>query len=342
MIGKRQRTRQSMRERKRFEKILGRFLKVRLLVVGDIMMDRSILGRVSRISPEAPVPVLVVEKEDFTLGGAANVANNILSLGGKVSLCGLLGDDENGKKIHKRLVEKGIKTDGVFFEKGRQTTVKTRIIAHHPHHQQLVRIDRETTDGPKASTLQHLLDFLEKNMEHFEGVIISDYGKGLLKKELIRTVIQQARKLRKYVMVDPKLKNFSYYKGATVVTSNMKEASEKSRIPITGQSSIEKMGRKLLGQLGCDVLVITQGEDGMTIFKAHEESKHIQNAAKEVFDVTGAGDTVIGTMALALGAGAKIIEAANLANLAAGVVVEKRGTSTVNREELIKAIRERF
>ena len=331
-----------MEERKRLERILEGFPEVKILVIGDIMMDRSILGRVSRISPEAPVPVIVVEKEDFTLGGAGNVANNILSLGGKVSLCGLVGDDENGEKIRKRLVEKGIKTDGIFPEKGRQTTVKTRIIAHHPHHQQLVRIDREMTDSPKASTLQNLLNFLETNIKHFDGIVISDYGKGLLRKELIRTIIQLGRKLKKYVMVDPKLKNFSYYKGATVVTSNMKEASEKSRIPIAGSLSVERMGRKLLGQLRCDVLVITQGEEGMTIFEADKKPRHVQNKAKEVFDVTGAGDTVIGTMALARGAGAKLIEAANLANLAAGVVVEKRGTATVNREELIRAIRERL
>jgi D-beta-D-heptose 7-phosphate kinase/D-beta-D-heptose 1-phosphate adenosyltransferase len=324
------------------EKRLSRFPKVKILVVGDIMMDRSISGRVFRISPEAPVPVIVEENDDFTLGGAANVANNILSLGGKVSLCGLIGDDENGEKIHRRLIGKGIKTDGIFFEKGRKTTVKTRIFAHHPHHQQLVRIDRETTESPKVATLQNLLVFLKKNIGHFNGIVISDYGKGLLGKKLSQTIIQQAKKLKKFVMVDPKTKNFSYFKGATVVTSNIKEASEKSRIPLAGKLSVDRMGRKLLGQLGCGVLIITQGKDGMTIFEARKRPSHIQNAAREVFDVTGAGDTVIGTMALALGAGAKVKEAANLANLAAGIVVEKRGTATVIQEELIKAIRERL
>lgn len=328
------------KERQRLEKILGRFSKAKVLVVGDIMMDRAILGRVSRISPEAPVPVILVENEDFTLGGAANVANNILSLGGKVSLCGLIGDDENGEKIRNRLVEKGIKTDGIFPEKGRQTTVKTRIIAHHPHHQQLVRIDRETTDGPSAHILRTLLDFLKTNIEHFDGIVISDYGKGLLRNELIRTIIEQARELKKFVMVDPKLKNFSCYKRATVVTSNIKEASEKSRISIAGDSSVERMGRKLLEQLECEILVITRGEEGMTIFEANRKPTHVQNAAKEVFDVTGAGDTVIGTMALALAAGAKVKDAARLANYAAGIVVGKRGTATVQREELIKVIRE--
>ena len=326
-------------EEKRFEKILRGFSKAKILVVGDIMMDRSILGRVSRISPEAPVPVILVEKEDFTLGGAGNVANNILSLGGEVSLCGLVGDDENGQRIRKRLVEKGIKTDGLFPEKGRQTTVKTRIIAHHPHHQQLVRIDRETTDSPSAFMVRNLLNFLKTNIGRFDGIVISDYGKGLLKKELIRTIIQQARGLKKFVMVDPKLKNFSYYKGATVVTSNIKEASEKSRVPIAEDSSVEKMGKKLLEQLRCDILIITQGEEGMTIFEADRKPRHVQNAAKEVFDVTGAGDTVIGTMALALATGARVEDAARLANYAAGIVVGKKGTATVSREELVKAIK---
>ncbi|MGB9630172.1 MAG: bifunctional heptose 7-phosphate kinase/heptose 1-phosphate adenyltransferase, partial [Thermodesulfobacteriota bacterium] len=181
-----------MRRKKRdiLEKILSKFSKIRILVIGDIMMDRYILGRVSRISPEAPVPVILVEKEDFNLGGAANVAHNIYALGGKVSLCGLVGDDENGRKVKKRLLEVGIENSGVFMEQGRQTTVKTRIIAHHPHHQQLVRIDRETTDHPKRKTLLQIQEFLKKNLGYFDGIIISDYGKGLLTKKLIHTVIQ--------------------------------------------------------------------------------------------------------------------------------------------------------
>jgi D-glycero-beta-D-manno-heptose-7-phosphate kinase len=327
------------KEQATLRKLVDRFPKARILVVGDVMMDRSILGPVSRISPEAPVPVIVVEEEKFTLGGAGNVANNILALGGKASLCGVIGSDENGKKIVQLLAEKGIKTDGLFSEKGRQTTVKTRIIAHHPHHQQLVRVDRETIAHPSLPVLQSLLNFLKMNIRHYDGIVISDYGKGVLRERLIRTIIQQARKLKKFVMVDPKLNNFSYYKGATVVTSNIKEASEKSRIPITGDSSVVEMGRKLLKKLACKILVITQGEKGMTIFEDHKRPRHIENAAREVFDVTGAGDTVIGTMALALAAGAKFKDAAVLANYAAGIVVGKRGTATVTQDELTEALR---
>jgi len=332
-----------MKERKKLESILKRFPRVKLLVVGDIMMDRTILGKVSRISPEAPVPVVIAETEDFNLGGAANVAHNIRSLGGTVSLCGIIGDDENGRKIYRRIVERGIQTEGVFFEQGRQTTVKTRIIAHHPHYQQLVRVDRETTGLPKASTFKSLSKFLTEKMEGFDGVVISDYGKGLLTRRLIQNIIKKAEKSKKLIMVDPKLKNFLFYKGTTVITPNTNEASEASRIPATDQFSVEKMGRSLLKRLRCNALVITQGEKGMTIFEPHQKPYPVPTVAKEVYDVTGAGDTVIGTMALALGTGPTVSykDAASLANYAAGIVVGKVGTAIVSKEELLDVIKEK-
>lgn len=320
------------------EKILKGFAKVNILVIGDIMMDRFIWGKVSRISPEAPVPVVLVEKETFLLGGAANVVNNIHSLGGKVSLCGVVGDDETGQKIINKLTEMGIGIHGIFLEQGRQTTVKTRIIAHQ---QQLVRIDRETTDHLSGSTFRNLSEFLKRNVEGFHGIILSDYGKGLLTRELIRSTIRRAREAKKFVLADPKLKNFFLYKGATVVTPNTAEASVASGIPIDDFSSLRKAGKILLKRLRCDVLVITRGEEGMAIFEPHQEPLLVPTVAKEVYDVTGAGDTVIGTMALALGAGARVIDAANLANFAAGIVVAKVGTATVHQEELMKVIREK-
>ncbi len=329
------------KEREVLERIIKGFSKIRILVIGDIMMDRYILGRVSRISPEAPVPVILVEKEDFGLGGAANVAHNIHSLGGEVSLCGLVGDDENGSKLRKRLTEVGIDDRGVFVEEGRQTTVKTRIIAHHPHHQQLVRIDRETTNHPKRKTLLQLQEFLRENLERFDGVVISDYEKGLLSKKLIRTIIERAKRLNRKVMVDPKLKNFFYYQGATVVTPNTKEASEASRIPIHDKATLEKAGRILLRRLRCEVLVVTQGEEGMTIFEPHRKIFPVPTMAREVYDVTGAGDTVIASITLAMLSGGNIRNSARLANYAAGIVVGKRGTATVTPEELIKVIREK-
>jgi len=332
-----------MRQRKKLESILKRFPRVRLLVVGDIMMDRSIFGKVSRISPEAPVPVIIAEAEDFSLGGAANVAHNIRSLGGTVSLCGILGNDENGGKIRGRIVEKGIQTEGIFFEQGRQTTVKTRIIAHHPHYQQLVRVDRETTDHPKASTFRNLSKFLMEKMEDFDGVVFSDYGKGLLTRRLIQTIINRAKQSKKLIMVDPKVKNFFFFRGATVITPNTNEASEASRIPVTDQVSVEKIGRSLLKRLRCNALVITQGEKGMTIFERDQRPYRVPTVAKEVYDVTGAGDTVIGTMALALGTGphVSVKDAASLANYAAGIVVGKVGTAIVSSQELLKVIREK-
>jgi rfaE bifunctional protein kinase chain/domain len=332
-----------MKGRPTLQKIVDGFPKVRILVVGDIMMDRSVSGKVSRISPEAPVPVVIVEKEDFNLGGAANVAHNIRSLGGVVSLCGVLGQDENGEKLYKKIVENEIQTQGIFFEPGRQTTIKTRIIAHHPHHQQLVRVDRETTDHPKVSTSRGLLGFLTERIDDFDGVVISDYGKGLLTRKLIETIIRRARKSEKVIMVDPKVENFFFYKGATVITPNTQEASEASRTPYTDQSSVEKMGRKLLKRLRCDALVITQGEKGMTIFERHQKPYRVPTLAKEVYDVTGAGDTVIGTMALALGTGPRVSvkDAASLANCAAGIVVGKVGTAIVSKVELLKVIKER-
>jgi D-beta-D-heptose 7-phosphate kinase/D-beta-D-heptose 1-phosphate adenosyltransferase len=311
---------------------------VKILVIGDIMLDRFIWGKVSRISPEAPVPVVVVDndKETFHLGGAANVANNIHSLEGKVSLCGLVGDDEWGEKIIKLFGELGIGTGGVFRERGRQTTVKTRIFANQ---QQVVRIDRETTDHPKVSTLQNVLKYFSENVENHSGIIISDYGKGLLTEKLIRTIIRRAKESRKLIVVDPKMVNFFFYKGATVITPNTKEASEASGIPILDESSLRKVGRKLLKTLGCKALVVTRGEEGMAIFEPHREPSFVPTKAKEVYDVTGAGDTVIGTMTLALGAGADIKSAAELANYAAGIVVGKVGTATVIQEELIEVIK---
>ena len=318
-------------------KIVERFSRIKVLVIGDIMMDRFIWGKVSRISPEAHVPVVVVEKETFLLGGAANVVNNIHSLGGRVTLCGVVGDDEMGQRIIKELTEMGIGIDGVFVEQGRQTTVKTRVVAHQ---QQLVRIDRETTDPTKGATLGNLSGFLKVNISGFDGIILSDYGKGLLTGDLIRTAIRRAKDARKLIMVDPKMNNFFSYKGATVVTPNTAEASAALGIPITDLSSLRKVGKVLLRRLRCDVLIITRGDEGMAVFEPHREPFLVPTVAKEVFDVTGAGDTVIGTMTLALGAGAQVIDAARLANYAAGIVVGKVGTATVNRQELIRAIKE--
>ncbi|RPJ10073.1 MAG: D-glycero-beta-D-manno-heptose-7-phosphate kinase, partial [Deltaproteobacteria bacterium] len=294
---------------------------------------------VSRISPEAPVPVVLVERETFLLGGASNVVNNIHSLGGQVSLCGVIGDDEMGLRIQRELTENGIDVHGLIVEEGRKTTTKTRIVAHQ---QQVVRIDREMGDPLKPSTLRRLSMFVDGNLRGFDGIILSDYGKGLLTRELIRKVIRRAGETRKFVMVDPKLNNFFLYRGATVVTPNTSEASAAAGSPITDLSSLKRVGKALLKKLRCHVLVITRGEEGMALFEPDEEPYLVPTVAKEVFDVTGAGDTVIGAMALAMAAGAGVREAARLANHAAGIVVGKVGTATVTREELVRAMEGNF
>ncbi len=317
-------------------KILSRLSRTRILGVGDIMLDRFIWGKVSRISPEAPVPVVLVEKETFLLGGASNVVNNIHSLGGHVSLCGVIGDDEIGQRILKELTQKGVDTQGLMIEEGRQTTTKTRIIAHQ---QQVVRIDRETTDSPRPSTFRNLSRFIDGNLRGFDGIILSDYGKGLLTKDLIRTVIHRAGETKTFVMVDPKLKNVFFYRGATVITPNTSEASAAAGVPITDLSSLKRVGKILLKRLRCNVLVITRGEEGMALFEANQEPYLVPTVAKEVYDVTGAGDTVIGAMALAMAAGAGVKEAARIANHAAGIVVGKIGTATLTQEELARAIK---
>jgi D-beta-D-heptose 7-phosphate kinase/D-beta-D-heptose 1-phosphate adenosyltransferase len=326
-----------MGKREKLDQVIEGFSKTNILVFGDVMMDRFIWGNVSRISPEAPVPVVKVERETFLLGGAANVVHNIHALGGNGSLCGVVGDDEMGRQIIRDLKKIGIGTQGLFVDPDRQTTVKTRIIAHH---QQVVRIDREATDAIRPSTLQALSEFLRRKLERFDGVILSDYEKGLLTGPLIRSTIRLARKAKKFILVDPKLRNFFFYRDARVVTPNTAEASSASGVPILDVPSLKKAGRLLMKKLRCDALVITRGEEGMAIFERHQEPFLVPTVAKEVYDVTGAGDTVIGTMALALATGASVKTAASLANEAAGIVVGKMGTATVSRQELIQAIKE--
>jgi len=326
-----------MGKREKLDQVIEGFSKTNILVFGDVMMDRFIWGNVSRISPEAPVPVVKVERETFLLGGAANVVHNIHALGGNGSLCGVVGDDEMGRQIIRDLKKIGIGTQGLFVDPDRQTTVKTRIIAHH---QQVVRIDREATDAIRPSTLQALSEFLRRKLQRFDGVILSDYEKGLLTGPLIRSTIRLARKAKKFILVDPKLRNFFFYRDARVVTPNTAEASSASGVPILDVPSLKKAGRLLMKKLRCDALVITRGEEGMAIFERHQEPFLVPTVAKEVYDVTGAGDTVIGTMALALATGASVKTAASLANEAAGIVVGKMGTATVSRQELIQAIKE--
>ncbi|MEK7773114.1 MAG: D-glycero-beta-D-manno-heptose-7-phosphate kinase [Deltaproteobacteria bacterium] len=319
---------------KRAASLIDGFKRARILVVGDLIMDHFIWGRVRRISPEAPVPVVEVTSESLLLGGGANVVNNIHSLGGKSLVTGVIGGDDDGKRLIKALKDKGISADGIIADAKRPTTIKTRVIAHS---QQVVRFDREKKDRIEPESFARVLSYIRKTVKSVDLVVISDYAKGLITDTLVEETRDICGSLGKPVAVDPKVEHFDYYRGVTVVTPNNVEASQASGVDITDDASLHRAGEVLFNKLGCGALLITRGENGMSLFEADCET-HIPTVAKEVFDVSGAGDTVIGTLALALASGADFKEAAVLANFAAGVVVGKVGTATLTPEELKNAV----
>ena len=317
------------------DRLLSRFKEISALVVGDIILDEYFWGKVDRISPEAPVPIVTVKKETQLLGGAANVVNNIRSLGGHVFLSGLVGEDERGRKILNLLEERGVPTGGVFIDPRRITTVKTRIVAHS---QQVVRFDRENQNSLSQGYADSLISYVRDTIPHEDTVVIADYGKGVVTGELVQAVTQVARQEKKPVLLDPKIGRFHLYRDVTVVAPNSQEASLAAGIEIVDESSLKEVGEKLLDRFNCEVVLITRGENGMALFERSKKPVYVPTTAREVFDVTGAGDTVIGVMALVLGTGASCAEAAVIANYAAGIVVGKVGTETVSRDELKEAI----
>lgn len=306
------------------------------MVIGDLIMDEFIWGKVERISPEAPVPVVNVTSESLRLGGAGNVLNNVYDLGAKVFVCGIIGNDDMGKKMLQQLRQMGISTEGVIVEKDRVTTVKTRVIAHH---QQVVRFDRESKEASNSLSMEKIIIYLKKQLPGLDAVIISDYQKGMISQELLNEILPLIRKEGKIISVDPKPKHFSFYQGVTVITPNQKEASLATGIEIEGEESLISTGRSIINTLKCKAVLITRGEEGMTLFEEGGAITHIPTVAKEVYDVTGAGDTVISAYTLALVAGSNFLEAAMLSNYAAGIVISKLGTATVSREELKNAIK---
>lgn len=317
--------------------IINSFKNANVLVLGDLIMDHFIWGKVRRISPEAPVPIVEVNSESLMLGGAANVANNIHSLCGKVLVCGVIGKDETGKNIVHELTSKGISANGVVVENNRPTSVKTRVIAHS---QQVVRFDRENRDNIHVDTMKIIIDYMKQELNSIDIIVISDYSKGVISDELVKEVITIARKSGTPVAVDPKVSHFDFYKYATIVTPNNDEASDASGVDIKDNASLLRAGEVLLNKLGSDAILITRGEHGMSLFENTDEITNIPTVAKEVYDVSGAGDTVIGTVSLAIASGASFKEAAVLSNFAAGIVVGKIGTATVTPEELKIAIKE--
>ncbi|MBU3657940.1 MAG: D-glycero-beta-D-manno-heptose-7-phosphate kinase [Rhodocyclaceae bacterium] len=303
------------------------FSKTRLLVVGDVMLDRYWFGEVSRISPEAPVPVVHVNKEEVRPGGAANVARNIVALGGKVSLLSVVGTDEAGQTLRSLLEEAGVAT-GLHDDANIHTTVKLRVLGRQ---QQLLRIDFET--APSHEVLQAKLDDFERQLPEHDLVILSDYGKGGLTH--ITKMIELAKKAGKRVLVDPKGDDYARYAGASLLTPNRAELREVVG-KWAGEADLKVKAEKLRETLGLEALLLTRSEEGMTLFRP--EGVFNQAAkAREVFDVSGAGDTVIATLALMLASGADYPEAVRVANLAASIVVGKLGTAVVTRDELQQA-----
>ncbi len=314
----------------RLIEIISNFKDLPIAVAGDMILDRFIWGRVERISPEAPVPVIEITNETVHLGGAANVASNLVSLGARPVPVGVIGADEAGRALLDEFARLGIDAQGVVSQESRLTTVKTRIIAHH---QQVCRADRETRTPVVGKTLKELLEIGAAIVPRCAAVVLSDYLKGLLVAPLVDCLVDSARKRNMFLAVDPKTDDFCIYSGASIITPNKREAERASGFVIVDDESLVKAGNRLLEKTGAAHILITRGEEGMTLIEKGQHL-HLPTLAREIFDVTGAGDTVIATLTLAVAAGATVHEAADLANHAAGIVVGKVGTAAATTEEL--------
>ncbi|MBI4802166.1 MAG: D-glycero-beta-D-manno-heptose-7-phosphate kinase [Elusimicrobia bacterium] len=325
----------------RLRRIIDKFGSQRVAVLGDIMLDRYIRGIVRRISPEAPVPVVCVREEHTVAGGAGNVAANLAALGAKPGLIALIGRDSAARKLSEILSAAGVATGSLIIVPNAFTIEKTRVIAEH---QQVVRFDREPALKLTHSLEKAALNALEEQLKAGAGaLILSDYGKGLLTPHIIKAAIKFCNKRGVPVFVDPKVEHFRRYKKVTCLTPNTLEACQGMRLSQRdGQSAAEELGKKIVGVLNCRSLLITRGERGMTLFNntgGRMKILNIPTRAREVYDVTGAGDTVISALALASAAGATLEDAALISNFAASVVVGKLGTATVTREELLENIK---
>jgi D-beta-D-heptose 7-phosphate kinase/D-beta-D-heptose 1-phosphate adenosyltransferase len=303
----------------------------RILIVGDVILDEYLWGDVRRISPEAPVPVVEIRTRTFVPGGAANAAANIMSLAGRASLGGVLGRDHQAQQLVEALRRLGVDTDGLVADGDRLTTTKTRLLAHS---QQVVRMDSEQRLPLSPPVENALLKWVDKHLPTAEACILSDYGKGVISDRVAQHLIRGTRQGGKPVIVDPKGTNYAKYRGATVVKPNIHEVQQVLREDIEDENSLLEASRRLLSLLDGTAVLLTRGSEGMALFRTGADPLHIAAVARRVFDVTGAGDTVVSTLAIALAAGAALEQAVELANLAAGIVVGKRGTATVTLEEL--------
>jgi D-beta-D-heptose 7-phosphate kinase/D-beta-D-heptose 1-phosphate adenosyltransferase len=315
---------------------LRQFPRKRILVIGDMMLDRFIWGAVHRISPEAPVPVVEIRKETTCLGGAANVAANISSLGATPIPLGVVGQDYEARSLRAMIRELSAPVSGLVADPSRATTVKTRIIAHH---QQVCRTDREDKSPLSPAIHRSIVDKFRTHLAKADAIVVSDYAKGLITPALLKEILPLARAAGKIVCVDPKFKNLSAYRPATVITPNTLEAERAAGMTISSARELERAAKKIIRETRVRHLLVTRGEEGMALFEGDGRVRYIPTVAREVFDVTGAGDTVISTLALGLVAGLSILEAAVLSNIAAGIVVGKLGTALVTPDELASRIR---
>jgi rfaE bifunctional protein kinase chain/domain len=320
----------------RLEKLLKDFSRVRLLVVGDLVLDEYLWGDARRVSPEAPVPVVHVEGESIVLGGAGNVVRNIIALEAACEISSVVGSDSDGDRVIELLQELGVDAAGVIRVEGRPTTHKTRVVARG---QQIVRVDRETDEPIGSDVVDKLLDVLEERVGGVDGAILEDYGKGLLVPAAIRRIIACCAKARVPVSVDPK-SQLRAFAGASLLKPNLREAEELTGIRVDRAGNLDRLAEKLRAAAGNPDIVITRGGSGMSVFEGNGPRRDVATRNQEVFDVQGAGDTAIAVLALARAAGASLVEAAVLANAGAGVVVEKAGTATATRDELLARLPE--
>lgn len=309
----------------------------RIVVYGDVMLDEFVWGEVSRISPEAPVPVVDVRRESIRLGGAANVLANLCALGAAARVVGVVGADGAAEKLKTELrrVSGEEKCDSLIVDDARPTTIKTRIIAHN---QLVVRADRERRACVGAETETKIIEVLRSSLRESAALIVSDYDKGAITPRVLEEILVHARELRVPVLIDPKIRNFDFYKRVTLVTPNHHEALRLTNSEDDTDAGVAQAARKIRARLQCDSVLVTRGERGMTLLETDDAPVFINTTAREVYDVTGAGDTVIATLAASLAAGAALTEAATLANHAAGIVVAKLGTATANAREVLQSI----
>jgi D-beta-D-heptose 7-phosphate kinase/D-beta-D-heptose 1-phosphate adenosyltransferase len=311
--------------------LLAEFSGRRVLVLGDVMLDEYIWGEVRRISPEAPVPVVEVRRRSFVPGGAANTAANVAALGGRPLLVSAVGRDHAASKLRELLTQHGTDPAGLCADADRSTTMKSRIVAHN---QQVARLDVEEREPLSPALEDALLAAVHKHLPRAEACILSDYGKGVVTARVARECIRLARQAGRPVIVDPKGADYSKYRGATIVKPNLHEAERSAKVEITSEAALGEAAGRLLEVLGGSALLVTRGPDGMSLFRPGVAPWHVPAVVRNVFDVTGAGDTVAGTLAMGLAAGGALEPAIQLANRAASIVVGKVGTATVTCEEL--------